>query len=289
MSADVIIGDCRLVHGDCMAVLPGLGPFDHAIFDPPYEAHMHEAKREKKTFGANKRIRRDGNADPKPVDFASIDGVREVVTPLVVKASGGWTLIFCTPEGIAPWRDALEAAEAKYKRACIWVKPDSAPQFNGQCPAMGAEAFVAAWCGTGHSKWNGGGRRNVFTHLTNGPDRHGGHPTEKPVSLMMELIELFTNPGDLVCDPFMGSGSTGVACVKLGRRFVGIEIDPKYFAIARARIQAAVDAPRLPLAAPALKQIPLFGASSLSRPEFLEAQTKETARLRALVDTAAAE
>ncbi len=67
----------------------------------------------------------------------------------------------------------------------------------------------------------------------------GGHPTQKPVALMKRIIECSTNPGDLVFDPFMGSGTTGVACVLLGRRFVGAEIDPKYVDIAIRRIRAA--------------------------------------------------
>lgn len=233
----------RLFQADCRVVVPTLGPVDHAIFDPPYEAHMHAAKRGKKAYGAQRRIRIDGHANPPPVDFASIEGMREEITEPLAKLCCGWFVAFCTPEGVAPWRDAIEAAGARYKRACIWVKPDSAPQFNGQGPAMGAECFVTAWCGSGFSSWNGGGGRNVFTHLTNSPDRHGEHPTEKPISLMMEIVEKFTNLGDLILDPFMGSGSTGVAAVRLGRRFIGIEQDPKYFAIAEERISDALARP----------------------------------------------
>lgn len=232
-----------LYRGDCRAVLPTLGPVDHTISDPPYEKHMHDAKREKKAFGAQRRIRLDGHANPPPVNFASIDGVREEVTEPLIALTSGWFLMFCTPEGVAPWRDAIEAAKAKYKRACIWVKPDSAPQFNGQGPAMGAECFVTAWCGPGFSSWNGGGRRNVFTHLTNQSNRHGEHPTEKPLSLMLELIELFTNPGDTILDPFMGSGTTGVAAVRLGRKFIGIEQDARFFDISRERIADALSRP----------------------------------------------
>lgn len=235
-----IIAEGITVHlGDCREMLAGQAA-DHFIFDPPYEAHMHAAKRGKKAYGAQRRIRIDGHANPPPVDFASIDGVREIVTPLIVDGCNGWMLAFCTPEGVAPWRDAIEAAGAKYKRACFWNKPDSAPQFNGQGPAMAVEAFVAAWCGQGHSRWNGGGRRNLFSHMTNQSDRHGVHPTEKPISLMAELVELFTDRGDVVCDPFAGSGTTGVACVKLGRQFIGVEIDPKYFDIACKRISDAL-------------------------------------------------
>lgn len=221
-----------MLHGDCLQLLASLPDFDCCMMDGPYEAHMHNTK------ASARGIRRDGYANLKPVDFKSIDGVREPVTKLIVPKCSGWFLSFCTPEGIAPWRDAIEDAGAKYKRACFFHKPDSAPQFNGQGPAFAVEAFVTAWCGRGVSKWNGGGRRNLFTHNTNQTDRQGEHPTEKPLSLMLELIELFTNPGDLICDPFMGSGTTLIAAAALGRRAIGIERDEKYYALACARMEA---------------------------------------------------
>jgi DNA modification methylase len=65
------------------------------------------------------------------------------------------------------------------------------------------------------------------------------HPTQKPLSLMKWCLELFSNPGDTILDPFMGSGTTGVACVQTGRNFIGIEIDPGYFEIAKKRIEQA--------------------------------------------------
>ena len=66
--------------------------------------------------------------------------------------------------------------------------------------------------------------------------RIGEHPTQKPVELMAYLIKTYSKEGDTILDPFMGSGTTGVACVKLDRNFIGIEIDPKYFEIAKRRI-----------------------------------------------------
>lgn len=68
----------------------------------------------------------------------------------------------------------------------------------------------------------------------------GHHPTQKPVALMKYLIRTYTNPGDVVLDNCMGSGTTGVACANTGRRFIGIEKEPKYFEIARARLDEAV-------------------------------------------------
>ena len=71
-----------------------------------------------------------------------------------------------------------------------------------------------------------------------GEKRHN-HPTQKPEMLMRGLIEMMTMPGDTVFDPFMGSGTTGVACVQTGRNFIGCEIDPGYFEIAKRRIEQA--------------------------------------------------
>jgi site-specific DNA-methyltransferase (adenine-specific) len=234
------VGDAvRLFRADCRDIIPTLGRADHVIFDPPYEKRTHDAKQN------TRRIRSDGRAVSPALNFASIDGVREEVTAPLVRLCNGWLTAFCSPEGIAKWRDEIEAGGGRYKRACVWIKPDSAPQFNGQGPAMGAEFFVTAWCGSGVSAWNGGGGRNVFTHLTNSSDRHGEHPTEKPVSLMMEIVKKFTNPGDIILDPFMGSGTTGVAAVRLGRRFIGIEKDTRFFEIANGRISDALSRPDL--------------------------------------------
>lgn len=217
---------------DCLNVLRSMGndSVDHCIGDPPYEQHMHAQRL------AERRIRLDGGSMTATLDFDSVDRLRPLLAPELVRVCRGWLILFCTPEGVAPWRDAIEAAGARYKRACVWVKPDAAPQFNGQGPAMGAEMFCAAWCGSGVSRWNGGGRRNVFTHPCNPPERDGGHPTEKPLALMREIVRLFTQPDDTVFDPCMGSGATGLACLAEGRRFIGCEIAEHYFDMAQRRV-----------------------------------------------------
>jgi adenine-specific DNA-methyltransferase len=88
-----------------------------------------------------------------------------------------------------------------------------------------------------------------------------GHPTVKPIELMAYIIRVSVRPYGCALDPFMGSGTTGVACVQLGRRFTGIELDPEYFEIACRRIEAEVNAPRLDLPEPPPKptQPALFG------------------------------
>lgn len=228
------IGAATLYLGNCLEVMTTLEPVDHIIGDPPYEALTHAAK-----AGASRRIRTDGRAEIKPLDFDCIDPIRAAFVQMAAPMCGGWFIAFCTPEGVARWADEINLSPMKYKRACVWVKPDSTPQLNGQGPAQGAENFVCAWAGQGHARWNAGGKRGVYTHLCNPPERHGEHPTEKPRRLMSEIVADFTKPGDVILDPFMGSGTTGVAAVMAGRRFVGIEMNERYFDIACKRIEDA--------------------------------------------------
>lgn len=224
-----------LYQADCLELLPTLGRFDAVVTDPPFDPEAHTP---------NRRARRGGLVQNAPLDFAPLsDLTRDGVSVWAAKNCDGWLLAFCQTEQVSYWRDSIEAAGARYKTPMIWVKPNSAPKFNGQGPAIGYESLVSAWCGRGMSRWNGGGGRGVYTHNTNQSDREGTHMTEKPVSLMRELVTLFCNPADRVIDPFMGSGTTGVAAVKLGRKFTGIEIDPGYFDIACKRISDALKQP----------------------------------------------
>lgn len=237
---EVTIGDCRLILGDCLEVMPGLGQVDHVISDPPYEASLHAAKN-----SLRGRVRFDKGPDLKGLDFEAIDDIRVHFISCAAEICSGWFIAFCTVEGVWRWAEEVNSSLMKYKRACIWVKPDSTPQLNGQGPAQGAECFVTAWAGTGVAKWNAGGKRGVYKHTVNPPDRQGGHPTEKPWRLFAELLTDFTNSGQTILDPFMGSGTTLVACAKLGRKGIGIELDPDYFDIACKRVEEAYRQPDL--------------------------------------------
>lgn len=232
-----------LYQGDCREILPALGKVDAVIGDPPYEAVMQDK------WGVLSRNAPSSHVRHEAISFDAIDDIRPDVAAKAVEACAGWLIFFCMAEGVRAWRDAIEAAGAKYKRAMIWHKPDAMPQFNGQGPSVGFEMMVSAWCGPGYSKWNGGGRPGTFTHNKNTP---GGsvHPTQKPLPLMSELVELFSFAGQTVCDPFLGSGTTGVASVKLGRKFIGIEAREDYFSIACRRIEHALSAPDLFIAPP---------------------------------------
>lgn len=250
------IGDCRLYLGDCQAVLAGLDQkVAHVITDPPYEAEAHAPMR--RTLGSvHKRI-------DAALEFGAItEELRMAVAKWSAENCTGWGLYFCQVEAVTLWRDALEEHGAKYRRAMVWVKPDASPQFNGQGPAQGYESIVAVWCGDGASRWNGGGKRGVFTHCKHDAGYGGSgagqkvneHQTKKPISLMTELVGLFTNPGELVIDPFMGSGSTGVACAKMGRRFIGVELERKHFDTSCRRIEEVYRQGDMFTPAPKMKQ-----------------------------------
>ena len=221
--------------GDCREILPTLGKVGTIISDPPYEAVMQNK------WGVLSRNAPSSHVQHEALGFDAIDHMRDEVAKAAVEVCQGWAVFFCMAEGVRAWRDSIELAGARYKRAMVWIKPDAMPQFNGQGPSTGHEMMVSAWCGVGHSKWNGGGRPGVFTFNKNTIGAE--HPTQKPLPLMSELVRLFSFTGDTVCDPFCGSGTTGVAAIKLGRKFVGIEQDPRWFALSCKRIQAALDAP----------------------------------------------
>jgi site-specific DNA-methyltransferase (adenine-specific) len=204
------------------------------ITDPPYEAEAHTLQRRTKETGAE-----FAQVLAAPLDFPAITSAeRLAVAAHLARVARRWVIVFCQAEAVQAWREALTAGGAVYKRAAVWVKPDAMPQLTGDRPGMGYESMVCAHS-AGRSRWNGGGRVGVYVENKNRSDlQRSGHPTQKPLALMEALVRDFTDPGELICDPFAGSGTTGVACKRLGRRFVGWERDPKYHAIAVKRIGA---------------------------------------------------
>jgi site-specific DNA-methyltransferase (adenine-specific) len=234
-----VIANQTLILGDSLAILPTLGRFSHVISDPPYEASLHAAR------AHLLNLRKDDGPELKEIDFTAIDPIRDAVVSEAARVCDGWFIAFCTVEGVWKWAEAINASPMKYKRACVWIKPDCTPQLNGQGPAQGAECFVTAWAGKGHARWNAGGKRGVYRHTVNPPDRDGKHPTEKPWRLFVELLTDFTNRGDTILDPFMGSGTTLIACIKTGREGTGIEQDPVHFETACRRVDEASRQPDL--------------------------------------------
>jgi site-specific DNA-methyltransferase (adenine-specific) len=166
------------------------------------------------------------------------EATRKEVSALISKITTRWILVFCQVEAAPVWRGTLEDNAMVYKRTCIWVKPDGMPQLTGDRPGMGYETILAMHP-KGRSRWNGGGRAGVFIHNKN-DWKKPPHPTTKPLKLMTELVSLFSDPGETILDPFMGSGTTLRAAKELKRRAIGIEMDEKYCEIAAKRMAQEV-------------------------------------------------
>ena len=222
----------ELYEGDCLHGLATLNDqsVDVVITDPPYEAEAHTSQRLVARSG--------GRLEVEPLAFPPItEQLRAESAREMTRLARRWILVFCQVEAAMKWRAALERFGAVYKRTCLWVKPDGKPQYSGDRPGIGYESIVACHA-PGRSKWNGGGSHGVFI-VNKGGDPRTGHQTQKPLALMELLVRLFSDPGELVLDPFAGSGTTGVAAVRLGRRFAGWEMNPEYVDIARRRISVA--------------------------------------------------
>lgn len=253
-----VFGDAKLYLGDALDVLPGLEGVDHVIGDPPYEDELHVA-------ASDQRITRlDGANSTGDLGFDGINANRHFLAGACVRAGRGWLILFTLAEGVRAWRDDIQAHGGKWDTTLAWIKPDARPRFNGQGAARGFECALTAWCGPGHRSWNAGGKRGVYTHLVNPSGREGTHPTEKPLALMHDLVSDFTQPGQIILDPFMGSGTTGIACLDLGRRFIGVERDEAFFDLACRRIEKQLSSENLPLVRQETKReikardIPLF-------------------------------
>ena len=208
--------------------LPALidNSIDHTITDPPFETHTHEKRRRIKK---KRVIHRD-------MGFDAMDSEqRVIVASEIVRVTRGWALIFCEDTAIKLWQDALIDSGAKRWVTCIWTKPNASANFTGMGPAQPCEHFVCVWCGGGKQTWNGGGKVGRYHYAIDKYNRK--HHTEKPLELMEQIILDFTMPGQLVCDPYMGSGHTLVAAKKLGRKYIGWEIDPKPYKVADDRLR----------------------------------------------------
>lgn len=206
---------------DCLEAMTQLPEkcVDHVLTDPPYDTKTHR--------GTRYEVRPTSSEVP----FAPLGDVPGVVEALL-RVTRRWALAFCALE---MFHDYAVAAGCAWVRAGLWRRTDGAPQFTGDRPGQAAEG-IAVMHSEGKKQWNGGGKHGVWTHGLERKERV--HPTQKPVGLIAELLKDFTDPGDLILDPFAGSGTTGVACVRTGRRFLGFEIDPKYTQVANQRIAA---------------------------------------------------
>lgn len=205
-----IIGDARLILGDCREVLPTLGPVDAVISDPPYG------------IGKDGQCRTTGgNGGRKAYEFRGWDTERPE-SALLMQLSR--TAPICVLWGGNYFADILPATGKWF----VWDKGQRINQSDGELAWTSLPGALRICT------------MNRVELLTDGAE----HPTQKPVKLMQWTLAQVDHP-ERVLDPFMGSGSTGVACMKAGLSFIGIEREPAYFDIACRRIAEAYRQPRL--------------------------------------------
>lgn len=237
------MGDHEIILGDCLAGMRALadGSVGCVITDAPYSAHVHASCRSGLT--AANRTTADAKkgmfSKRKDLAFEHIEPEQIIaVAAEAARLAIRWLLFFSDVESAHLWREAAEVAGAEYVRTMAWVKFGGAPQFTGDRPAVGFEAITLAHA-PGRKHWNGGGKQGVYSCSIvlgqRGEERI--HTTQKPLELMTALVRDFTDPGELILDPFAGSGTTGVACKRLGRRFLGFERDPQFHAAAVKRLE----------------------------------------------------
>lgn len=236
-----VIGDCTLYLGDCREILPLLPKVDAVVTDPPYGIGEAGGKAKTRTSGLTSKIR---DAQSYRRDYGDDDWDDEPISQDVID------LI----QGGARWKVIFGGNYYALPPTSCWLVWD---KLNGDTDFADCEL---AW--TNFPKavrrirflWNGCMRRER--------DVAREHPTQKPVDVMKWCIEHVPAPCRTILDPFMGSGTTGVAAVKLGRKFTGIEREPKYFDIACRRIQEAYKQPDMFVPAPTtpIEQLSLIAA-----------------------------
>lgn len=240
-----------LHHGEAEDVLPSLEQVDHFIADPPYSEHVHSSARSRRMQSANDRGGRYGADLRRNVDlgFAHLsDELRTFLAEEAARLTQRWVLVFSDTEGAHLWAEELEAAGLDYVRTGAWIKRGATPQFSGDRPATGHEAITICHP-KGRKRWNGGGAHAIWDvpivlNRARAAKSERIHPTQKPLRLMQQLVDQFTDPGELILDPTAGGATTGVAAKLLGRRAVLVERDEKHCEKAAKRL-AETEVPTL--------------------------------------------
>ena len=211
----VRIGDCDLYEGDCLAIMPTLGRVDAVVTDPPYGIGRDGQKKTTGGNGGRKAYAFKGwdVERPDPVIF---DMLRAISDEQIIWGGNYFADLF--PPSM---------------RWLFWDKGQRINQSDGEL------AWTSQQCAL-----------RVFEKNRMAIQIDGAvHPTQKPVALMEWCLGFLPN-AQTILDPFMGSGTTLVACAKMGRKGVGIELDPEYFDIACRRVEAAYAQPDLFIAPP---------------------------------------
>jgi DNA modification methylase len=226
----------KLYQGDCLDIINNIEVVDCIITDIPYNISK------KNNFKTMKdRTGRNG------IDFGEWDkGFEEenLIQFIPLIKSGGSFILFHSFEQFGKLKEIFENNGLMLKDKLIWEKTNPMPRNRDRRYISNIE--ILSWYVKPKNKWtfnrqNGKYESSVLKY----PSESGGgfrryHPTQKNLKMIEYLIKIHTNENDVVLDPFMGSGTTGVACMNLNRRFMGIELDESYFNIAKNRIEEAL-------------------------------------------------
>jgi len=245
---EVLADGVEIYCGDCVEVMGGMaeGAFDMIWTDPPYGHANHDGD-------LNSRLNDHRSLESRPIANDTPDRMMRVVDSMLLEAARVLKRDICCccccccgggPRPTFAWvADRMDRRGLSFFHSVIWDKknPGLGWRYRRQ-----HEMIMIAHRSGGKLLW-ANDKKAVANIYSLAPPRDRMHPNEKPVEMCAHFVGLHSAPGQYVLDPFMGSGTTGVACVRLGRRFTGIEIDPEYFDIARRRIEEELKRPRLAL------------------------------------------
>jgi site-specific DNA-methyltransferase (adenine-specific) len=233
------IHDAVLYLGDCREAMKELAPQSVQMIwtDPPYGHANHDGD-------FNARLNEHRGIEGQPIANDTPDAMREVVDGMLTEAvrviEQDATICCCCcgggPRPTFAWvASRMDSNGLRFFHSVIWDKlnPGLGWRYRRQ-----HEMVMIAHREDGSLRWQDEAKavRNIYSQM---PPRDRVHPNEKPVEMMAHFINNHTYRGDTVLDPFMGSGSTGVAAVRMGRKFIGMELDPGHFETAVRRIREA--------------------------------------------------
>ena len=224
----------RLEVADYLDFLPTISEADLVLTDPPYGLSEKGSKAGFQSVGAKGVARLAVNMDFGEWDKQPIDLPKLSQLAFQALRKGGTAIIFYDLWKLSYLAEALSNAGFAQIRLIIWRKTNPVP-LNSKRNYLTNSREIAVLGVKGsnptfHSEYDDG----VYAYSI--PNRHRYHPTQKPIKLFAELIRKHSNEGDLIVDPFLGSGTTAIAALQEGRRFAGCDIDSTYIQIAKERI-----------------------------------------------------
>jgi DNA modification methylase len=212
------IGNATLYLGDCFEIFPTLGKVDAVVTDPPYN------------FSTSQNgVKHELWADAVNSAFWYSELLKREIS--LFDPQGGTIWQFLNWKTFIPIQKAAFDSGLKINSLLVWDKKTLGPEMKGVRPSYELCALIL----TGEAKILNRSLNDVWSIQSTAKPHH---PAEKPVELLRKIV--LETSGGTILDPFMGSGTTGVACAELGRKFIGIEINEKYFDIACKRIEQSV-------------------------------------------------